>query len=59
MVVQVDHPALGRLRMPGAPVKMSETPLRADRRAPLLGEHTRDVLREAGFTEQEIAGIVS
>jgi formyl-CoA transferase len=59
MVVEVDHPALGRLRMPGPPVKMSETPLGADRRAPLLGEHTRDVLREAGFTEQEIAGIVS
>jgi formyl-CoA transferase len=38
---------------------MSETPPRAGRRAPLLGEHTRDVLREAGFSEKEIAELVS
>jgi formyl-CoA transferase len=59
MIVEVEHPALGRLRMPGPPVKMSETPPRAGRRAPLLGEHTRDVLREAGFSEKEIAELVS
>jgi formyl-CoA transferase len=59
MVVAVEHPALGRLRMPGPPVKMSETPPQARSRAPLLGEHTRDVLREAGFSEQEISELVS
>lgn len=59
MVVDVEHPTLGHLRMPGAPVKMSETPPRADRRAPLLGEHTREVLREAGYSDEEIAAIVT
>jgi formyl-CoA transferase len=59
MVVEVEHPSLGRLRMPGPPVKMSETPPRAERRAPLLGEHTRDVLREAGFSDTEIAGVLT
>jgi len=59
MVVDVDHPTLGRLRMAGAPVKMSETPPRANRRAPVLGEHTREVLREVGYSDEDIAALVT
>jgi formyl-CoA transferase len=55
MVVEIEHPTLGRVRMPGSPIKMSETPPVVARRAPLLGEHTRDVLREAGYSDAEIA----
>ena len=54
MSVEVDHPALGRLRSIGTPIKMSSTPLDPATRAPLLGEHTTQVLREAGY---ELAAI--
>ena len=54
MAVEVDHPELGRLRTLGTPIKMSATPLNPRRRAPLLGEHTDEVLRAAGFSEREI-----
>jgi len=59
MIVGVDHPTLGRLHMPGSPIKMSATPPVVGRRGPLLGEHTREVLREAGCSDEEIAAIVA
>jgi len=55
--IEADHPTLGRLKTLGSPIKMSETPPLATRRAPLLGEHTREVLREAGCSEEEIAAV--
>ena len=55
MAVEVEHPTLGRIRTLGSPIKMSETPPLVGRRAPLLGEHTADVLREAGVSDEEIA----
>src|SRR5262245_51451099 len=55
MVVEVEHPALGRVRMPGPPVKMSETPPVADRPAPLLGQHTREILLEIGYSDAAIS----
>ena len=59
MVIDVDHPTLGRLRTLGSPIKMSVTPPAAGRRAPLLGEHTREVLSEAGCSEHEIRAVIA
>jgi formyl-CoA transferase len=54
MTIDVDHPTLGTLRALGTPIKMSETPLNPRRRAPLLGEHTDDILADAGYSSDEI-----
>ena len=54
MTVDVEHPTLGKLRALGTPIKMSATPLNPRRRAPLLGEHTDAVLRDAGYDDHEI-----
>ena len=57
MVVETEHPTLGRLRTLGTPLKMSRTPLVAGRPAPLLGQHTTEVLREAGYSGADVAGL--
>jgi crotonobetainyl-CoA:carnitine CoA-transferase CaiB-like acyl-CoA transferase len=48
MVLETDHPTLGHGRAVGFPVKMSGAAPASGRRAPLLGEHTDEVLREIG-----------
>lgn len=52
--VTYDHPTEGRVRVPGFPYRFSATPPRIDRGAPLTGEHTREILTEAGFDEGTI-----
>jgi CoA:oxalate CoA-transferase len=56
MVVEVEHPVAGRLKMAGCPIKMSATPAGKIRKpAPLLGQHSREVLsRYLGMTDEEI-----
>jgi CoA:oxalate CoA-transferase len=46
MVVQVEHPKAGPLRVTGVPVKLSDTPGAVTLPPPLLGEHTTQVLTE-------------
>jgi crotonobetainyl-CoA:carnitine CoA-transferase CaiB-like acyl-CoA transferase len=52
--VEVDHPEAGTLRHPGAPFRMSATPWRAGR-APLLGEHTAEILEPLGLDLAAVA----
>jgi crotonobetainyl-CoA:carnitine CoA-transferase CaiB-like acyl-CoA transferase len=43
-VTELDHPSYGKIRLPGFPVTLSETPARIHRQAPEFGEHTEEVL---------------
>ncbi len=54
MVTEVPHSKLGPVKTIGAPVKFSSSPAGVVRGAPLYGEHTREVLMEHGFSENEI-----
>jgi len=59
MVVDLVHPQAGPTKAIGCPVHFSATPTAVTRAAPLLGEHTREVLREHGYAEAEIDALVA
>jgi crotonobetainyl-CoA:carnitine CoA-transferase CaiB-like acyl-CoA transferase len=58
MVVEVQHKRVGRTRTLGTPVKFSATPTRVSRAAPVLGEHTREILAEYGLAPAEIDKLI-
>lgn len=54
MMVEMEHPVEGTIRGLGIPLKLSGTPGQIRRAAPLLGQHTEEVLAEAGLSAEEI-----
>src|SRR3984957_16553071 len=54
MIVETTHPTAGKVKAIGLPIKFSDTPGGVRRAAPVMGQHTREVLREHGFSDAEI-----
>jgi crotonobetainyl-CoA:carnitine CoA-transferase CaiB-like acyl-CoA transferase len=59
MIAEQDHPRAGRFKTIGTPVKLSATPGRIRTGAPALGEHTREILAEAGLAMEEIDALAA
>ena len=54
MVVELDHPTLGKVKQVGIPFKMSETQPEVRSMPPLTGQHTEEILLELGYTKADI-----
>ena len=56
---EVDHPVEGRALMTAVPARFSKSPPNTTRLWPTLGQHNREILREAGCSEAEIDDVLS
>ncbi len=57
--VEYDHPTEGHVKTPGFPIRFSKTPSVVERGAPVVGQHSSEILREAGFSDEQIATLLS
>ncbi len=54
-ITEMDHPQIGKIRIAGTPITLSDTPLDASNPPPELGQHSEEVLLEAGYSWEDIA----
>jgi len=57
MIVQLEHPAIGTAKSIANPIRFSATPVSYRQPPPLLGEHTKQILRGLGYSEEEVIGV--
>jgi alpha-methylacyl-CoA racemase len=57
MVVSYEQPEMGEVKQLGFPIKLSRTPASIELPAPALGEHTEQLLAEAGYSQEEIQAL--
>lgn len=54
MVAHMDHPEAGEIKLVGSPIKLSRTKTKIERHPPIAGEHTAEILQQAGYSQEEI-----
>lgn len=58
-IIELDHPTAGPIRQARHPATFTETPASVRRPAPLLGEHSEEVLRDLGYGEERVRALVA
>ena len=59
LILEVEHPRIGALRLSGAPYHFDGEPVRARLPPPLLGQHTAQILSQAGYSPEEIDALIA
>ncbi len=55
MIVEVEHPKAGKVKITNMPIKLSLTPVKVEKVSPVLGQHTEEILEELlEFSKEEI-----
>jgi CoA:oxalate CoA-transferase len=54
MLVELMHPVAGKIKVPGTPIKFSDSTALIDHPAPTLGQHNDEILMQAGYSSREI-----
>ncbi|NRG47661.1 CoA transferase [Bacillus sp. CRN 9] len=57
MIMKVDHPLIEGLQLAGSPIKLSKSPVKVRQSPPLYGEHTGEILKEFGYSEEDIKNL--
>jgi crotonobetainyl-CoA:carnitine CoA-transferase CaiB-like acyl-CoA transferase len=57
--VEYDHPTEGHVKTPGFPIRFSKTPSTVERGAPVVGQHSREILAEAGLSDTQIEALLA
>ena len=58
MVIEMDHPKLGKIRNIASPIKYSRTPLKIRSFAPKIGQNTKELLRNLGYSDEKIRDLI-
>ncbi|MDZ7603775.1 MAG: CaiB/BaiF CoA-transferase family protein [Hoeflea sp.] len=57
--IEYDHPTEGHVKTPGFPIRFSRSPSTVDRGAPLVGEHSAEILKQAGYSPERISALAA
>ncbi|MDP2119056.1 MAG: CaiB/BaiF CoA-transferase family protein [Hoeflea sp.] len=57
--IEYDHPTEGHVKTPGFPIRFSKSPSTVDRGAPQVGEHSAEILKQAGYSPERISALAA